>query len=80
MKEDKVLQIIPAPAGLWARHGARDSNWECPVVCLALMEDHTDKSRYVDELEMDREGYVGPATVPTFKAFFFKGTNGDVEI
>lgn len=80
MKEDKILQIIPAPAGLWALHGDEEGNWNAPVVCLALMEDHADKTRYVEEMEMSSEGYIDPAVDPTFKKFIFKTAHGGVEI
>ena len=31
-------------------------------------------------IEMDSEGFISPSTFPSFKAFFFRTTHGDVEI
>lgn len=41
---EKIIQIIPAPADMWAVY-AKDENepmsegWVCRVACLALMDD-----------------------------------------
>lgn len=47
--EDKIIQIIPAPADMWAVHQGNDGteNYECwsRIVCLALVED-VDDDRY----------------------------------
>lgn len=41
MNSDKIIQVIPAPADMWARFKADGNNGggACRVVCLALVED-----------------------------------------
>lgn len=53
MFEDKILQIIPAPAGMlaWYRCEQTGADFPCRVVCLALMEDRTG-GRYVQPMEI----------------------------
>ena len=49
----KILQIIPAPEGLFARSGAYgkiEESFLSPVMCLALVEDD-DGSRYVGAVD-----------------------------
>lgn len=47
--EDKIIQIIPAPADMWTVHRGTDQGEEyecwCRIVCLALVED-VDDDRY----------------------------------
>ena len=54
MKDIKILQIIPAPPGLFARFD-NDSWWEySKALCLALVEEGD--IRFVDAVEMCRDG------------------------
>lgn len=53
MFDDKILQIIPAPADMlaWYRDEQTGVDFPCRVVCLALMEDCTG-GRYVQPMEI----------------------------
>lgn len=54
--EDKIIQIIPAPADMWAVHRGNDQgedyeSWS-RIVCLALVEDPECGYRYVRPMQM----------------------------
>lgn len=54
--EDKIIQIIPAPADMWAVHRGTDQgeDYECwsRIVCLALVENPECGYRYVRPMDM----------------------------
>ncbi len=68
---EKIIQIIPAPAGIIAHFANEDgTTWNAPVVCLALIEEtnaQTEPFYYVDYMvgtdEIDAasqlDNYVG---------------------
>ncbi|MCD7770405.1 MAG: hypothetical protein LUH36_09885 [Oscillospiraceae bacterium] len=49
---DKIIQIIPAPAGMETKYTCQRETTYCPVVCLALVE-REDGSRYIELVDMD---------------------------
>lgn len=61
MNTEKIVQIIPAPAGIFSEHSTecdgKPYGFRLPVVCLALVEDQCGE-RYVRPISMDREGCV----------------------
>ena len=63
MFEDKILQIIPAPADMLAWYRDQDTGVEFPlrVVCLALMEGF--KGRYVKPMDICwGDGRISPVS------------------
>lgn len=60
MDTEKIIQIIPAPANMWAKHTGVDGGrkYAClsRVVCLALTEDAD--SRYVRPMTISTDGIV----------------------
>ena len=57
MSNVKILQIIPAPAGMRAVHEFDGKPYEVPVVALALAVE-PETSRYVVALEMCGDGGI----------------------
>ncbi len=57
MKEDKILQIIPAPKGIKAYYEDEGNKWSVPVVCLALVESATGL-RYIEPVEMYSDSLI----------------------
>lgn len=62
MNNKKIVQIIPAPEGLWASHEGIDGV-ECrfPIIAFALIE-IKHKYRYAAPLEIDNNGDIDIAT------------------
>ena len=61
---DKILQIIPAPAGMKAWYKDQDSGhvFSCPVVCLALMQSAESGNRHIQPMDMTlRDGIIEEA-------------------
>lgn len=73
MNNPKIIQIIPAPAGMSAMYENADgSMYELPIVALALVEE--DGVRNVAPLDMEGYGEVSIATdVPNFCGMLFNG-------
>lgn len=54
--QDKIIQIIPAPADMWSVHRGTDQGEEyegwCRIVCMALVEDPESGYRCVRPMTM----------------------------
>lgn len=73
MENIKILQIIPAPAGMRAVHEFKGESYEVPVVCLALAKE-PDLPGYVVAMEMLNDGSIQIAeNEPTFMFILFEG-------
>ncbi len=56
---DHIIQLIPAPANFRAIYTDGQTQRQIPVLCLALMEDSSNGSRYVEPLVFtDQQGIV----------------------
>ena len=73
MENIKILQIIPAPAGMRAVHEFDGKETEVPIVSLALIEE-SGVSSYVVAMEMLIDGSILIAeTEPSFMFILFDG-------
>lgn len=54
MSNDKIIQIIPAPPGMWIDHPEEVGGYRARLVCLALVEDQCGE-RYVEPFEMTED-------------------------
>lgn len=61
MNKEKIIQIIPAPAGMYVKYAGECNGEEyeyyAPVVCLALMENQLG-SRYIQPMSINADGYI----------------------
>ena len=67
MYEDKILQIIPAPADMlaWYRCEQTGADFCLRVVCLALMEDQSGE-RHVRPMDICQgDGSISPVSTET---------------
>ena len=60
MQEAKIIQIMPAPRGLYAEFegNAGEPNYKCPIIALQLMENCRDKDRFVEPMVFDPESCI----------------------
>lgn len=73
MDKVKILQIIPAPAGMRAVHEFDGKETEIPIVSLALVEE-PGISAYVVAMEMLTDGSILIAeNEPSFMFILFDG-------
>ena len=77
MNSDKIVQIIPAPADMWARFKADEGDGgACRVVCLALVE-NGDGCRDVRPMTADGDGVIEFAgTYSNFDGLEWGGADG----
>lgn len=77
MNEVKIIQIIPAPAGMSAVYKDTDGKFRMPIAALALVEE--DGLRYVVPMDMDDFGEVDIVTPDdaNFCGMLFNGDHGD---
>lgn len=72
----KILQIIPATSGMYAKYELEDGRtFNSPVLVFALIE--REGKQYVQPLDFDRwTGLVSPYTYPEafeeFRGYFFE--------
>lgn len=75
MNHDEIIQIIPAPEGMYAKYAGEDNGEEyeshIPIVCLALVEQ--DGYRYVQAVDMDSTGLSSfPEEMANFECILWK--------
>lgn len=71
MNEPKIIQIIPAPAGMSIVSEFGDSVFEIPAAAIALVEE--DGTRYLSALGMNMDGETFSSTDPNFMTLLFNG-------
>ena len=73
MSHDKIIQLMPAPANLWAKY----SETVCPVVAMALVEDEAGYRR-VELLDLTAgDAQIEPVNADVdFEGLVFDETRG----